>query len=240
MKTEQTTATLGRRERHKIATRERLFQTALDLFVRQGYDDTSIDQVAEAADVARGTVFNHFSRKEEFLIEWQDRRREIVRDVLSREQAESIDTATRLRDTMSALSDVYEADMPASLVLYRCWQRAGGQSLASGTSTADILTDTIRFGQARGDVPAHIDPVAAGHLLLDGYAGTLSRWAAGGNKPSFPLKPALLIMLELVLHGLLANDSPIRAEIVKRAPASDGKPPGNKTRKPPSRQRGDG
>ena len=40
--------------------RERLLSAALDLFATNGFAETTIDQIAERADVARQTVLNHF------------------------------------------------------------------------------------------------------------------------------------------------------------------------------------
>lgn len=47
----------------KAATQERILAAATDLFLRQGYERTTVAQVAEAAGVSRATVFWHFSDK---------------------------------------------------------------------------------------------------------------------------------------------------------------------------------
>lgn len=44
-----------------------ILRAAADLFVRHGYDHTSMDQIAEAADVARRTIYNQFDNKEELF-----------------------------------------------------------------------------------------------------------------------------------------------------------------------------
>jgi AcrR family transcriptional regulator len=49
--------------------RSRIAEAALDLFVTQGYAETTIDQIAEAAAVGRRTVFRHFSSKEAILFD---------------------------------------------------------------------------------------------------------------------------------------------------------------------------
>ncbi len=41
----------------------------MELFVEQGYAETSIDQIADAAGVARRTVFRHFATKEAILFD---------------------------------------------------------------------------------------------------------------------------------------------------------------------------
>src|SRR6185436_5244058 len=58
---------LSRRERKKEETRERIFKAACKLFRNKGFEATTIDEIAEKADVAKGTFFNYFPRKEAVL-----------------------------------------------------------------------------------------------------------------------------------------------------------------------------
>ena len=67
----------GRRDR-PLATRQRIAETALDLFQRQGYAETTIDQIAAAAEVGRRTIFNHFPTKEAILVDHLAIRREVM------------------------------------------------------------------------------------------------------------------------------------------------------------------
>jgi AcrR family transcriptional regulator len=56
------------RERQASETRSRVAHAALELFVRQGYAETTIDQIAAAAGVSRRTVFLHFPTKDAMLL----------------------------------------------------------------------------------------------------------------------------------------------------------------------------
>ncbi len=47
--------------------KEKILQTALELFARQGYDATSTSKVAKAAGVSEGLIFRHFESKEGLL-----------------------------------------------------------------------------------------------------------------------------------------------------------------------------
>lgn len=68
----------GARQRNLLATRRRIAETALELFQRQGYADTTIDQIASAADVGRRTIFRHFPTKEAILVDHLAIRREVT------------------------------------------------------------------------------------------------------------------------------------------------------------------
>jgi AcrR family transcriptional regulator len=70
-----TTAGPGLRERKKQATRAHIAAVATRLFVEQGFETTTIAQIAERAEVAKMTVTNYFPLKEDLLF---DRAPEIV------------------------------------------------------------------------------------------------------------------------------------------------------------------
>lgn len=62
----------GLRERKKRETRQLISNTATRLFMKRGFDDVTIDDVASAANVSKMTVFNYFPRKEDLFFDRSD------------------------------------------------------------------------------------------------------------------------------------------------------------------------
>jgi|SRR3954469_1325063 len=63
---------LGLRERNRARTYAEIADAALDLFERQGYDATTVDQIASAAAVSPATFFRYFATKEDVLFADQE------------------------------------------------------------------------------------------------------------------------------------------------------------------------
>lgn len=71
-----------RRSRKRLATRQGISNAATRLFMQRGFDHVTVDEIAEAADVGRMTVFNHFPRKEDMFFDRDEEGREMLREAL--------------------------------------------------------------------------------------------------------------------------------------------------------------
>ena len=81
--------------------RQRLVAAALDLFTEQGYDDTTVAQIADRAGLTKSTFFRHFPDKREVLVAGQD--------TLSRLLAEGIAAAPGSATPLEAVGAALEA-----------------------------------------------------------------------------------------------------------------------------------
>ncbi len=80
--TDPTSPPADRRTRKRLATRQAISLAADRLFRARGFEHVTVDEIAEAADVGRMTVFNHFARKEDMVFDRDEEGREILRDAL--------------------------------------------------------------------------------------------------------------------------------------------------------------
>jgi AcrR family transcriptional regulator len=99
---------IGLRERKKQRTREQISAAALQLFAERGFEDVTIAEIADAADVSQKTVFNYFSTKEDLVYSREEEVEQQLRDAIAgRRKGQSIVDAMRrfLFDVFSRLSD---------------------------------------------------------------------------------------------------------------------------------------
>ena len=61
------TEPMGLRERKKLQTAMRIYRVAVGLFVERGFDNVSVQEIADAAEVSKMTVFNYFGTKEDLV-----------------------------------------------------------------------------------------------------------------------------------------------------------------------------
>lgn len=104
----------GRRERKKAATRQKIADAALRLFLERGYDAVGIRDVAAEADVAVTTLFSHFASKEALVFEQdEDFEQRLTQAVTSRAPHEPLIPA--LRHEIQALVRHCTADSAAPI-----------------------------------------------------------------------------------------------------------------------------
>ena len=193
----------SRRFRKRQATRDRLVACATELFVDRGYDATSLDDIAEAADVAKGTLFNYFQRKDDLVAAWVEERRLAIRQVLD-ELDPVTDTVETVRAMLAALARLYEADVDVSRPMVRIWLQNGGPLLAEASETAGLFAEVLRRGVASGEVLADLETSVAARVFLDAYLGVLYRWAGARAVKKRALQSALFEMADVVLNGVIA------------------------------------
>ena len=88
------TEPMGRRERKKAATRKAISDVATMMFLERGFDNVSIREVADAADVSPTTVFAHFPQKEALVFDEDDEQRDrLVSAVRDRPAGRTINRA---------------------------------------------------------------------------------------------------------------------------------------------------
>ncbi|MET7609106.1 TetR/AcrR family transcriptional regulator [Streptomyces avermitilis] len=192
---------LGRRERKRQQVRRQLYTAAVELFVAQGYEATTMEQIAESADVARATVFNHFSQKVGFLEEWGARRRACVEAILGQEHAEDLPVGHRLRRYLREMADLNVASRAETSVLMDASARFG--RLLQDPSLETELAKIAEEGRRRGEVRPQVDPDQAGALLASCYFTSVLRWIRE-EPPPFDLPVRLDEALDIILLGILA------------------------------------
>jgi AcrR family transcriptional regulator len=188
-----------RRARRKRETRERILDAAIACFVERGFDATTMDAIAERADVARATVFNHFADKQALLADYLGRRRARVRALLQAAGESNSNAGQTLIDAFAILAEENELSRPETRELLQAWLRTGGNAVAGPSE--HLLSRIVANGRERRELRRDLDTQLVARLLFDAYVGIVIRWVAV-DPPPFELGPTLREMVTTVLDGL--------------------------------------
>jgi AcrR family transcriptional regulator len=167
---------------------------AVDLFTEQGYDATTVTQIAERAGVTKSTFFRHFPDKRELLVAGQE--------LLSRLLAEGIAEAPQDASPLEAVAAGLERASSAMGAMSRELGPRLKAAIAASTElqerdalkTVGLAAAMTRALQARG-VP---DPIAhlAGEIGVLAFKRGYSQWLEADDDTAGGLAPYTAAALE--------------------------------------------
>ncbi|MGW4245032.1 TetR/AcrR family transcriptional regulator [Nocardia sp. NPDC004722] len=159
----------GLRERKKQQTRDRIIDVALRLCDEQGFDATTVEQIADAADVSPRTVNRYFDSKEAIVIAPIEGWGQAIADAL-REQPVTGDEMQSLLDAFLAVVDqVIESDAPVPFRWFQQMQRISSNSVAVRALSMESADTKTR---AMTEVLAERLQLPEDHLTVRLIAGT--------------------------------------------------------------------
>jgi len=194
----------SRRDRKRLQTLEHLARTAGALFADHGYEAVTMEQIAAKADVAKGTLYNHFPVKEAVLAHW-----------IHLELAEHLamvpgELRTRPGFAEGALYLLGQSanwcethpDYLAPYLRFRFLAIGAELSPSPESEKLSDMADTfgwlIRRGQTSGELRDDLDPARLTIEFHHLYLGAMLRWL---GDPRLKLRKEFSAAVDLFLHG---------------------------------------
>jgi TetR/AcrR family transcriptional repressor of mexJK operon len=197
---------LGRAPRVRTTKRDLILSTARDLFLEQGFEGTSIDQIAEAARVSRQTIYNNFEGKEALFQALAGALADHVVEPLLGDELQGGDVET----TLTTLAERALALMvlPSTLALHRLvvteapkFPSVARQIYESGAERAARALAAYLALQSDRGVLAVADPELAAEHFFGMLAGHRQYRALLGV--SEPARPSLSTRTEQTVRAFL-------------------------------------
>lgn len=204
------TRPLGSRERRRIRTMREIQTEALRLFGARGYDNTTIEQIAAAADISPRTFFRYFPTKEDVVL-W-DEYDAVIEDSLAQRPAGETPGELMRAITREAIAWQYARDPDRLLARHRILFAVP----AVRARFVEFARDGIErlIGALRGergeseDLKIHLTAIA----LLDAAGAALDTWQrSDGNKD-------LLVLLDHATDALIDGVAELRPAGPRRRP----------------------
>ena len=167
-----------RRERKKQAMKQHIYNCALALFMKHGYENTTVDDIAEAADIGRATFFNHYPVKEDVLHEIAAYTVNYARGIFDREFSVANRSAReKIKRSLHEFGRIFDRNPRhhRSVVLDVMRSQTGSPT---GTKVpADeliaVLAGHLSAEQQRGEIDADLDSWQLAEMLSGIYYYTI-------------------------------------------------------------------
>ena len=171
------------RKRTRLAPevrRESIVEAATEVFAERGLDAVTMDDIADAAGVAKGTVYLYFDSKEDLVTALQARYAEgLIAQAGALLQVGGRGSRVRRLDAFVAgIAAAYEANHRMYHVLF---EAPGASEAAIMDGFRDLLRRFIADGAGAGEFSVPDVGIAA-EFLLQGIHGSLSRALHGGDR----------------------------------------------------------
>lgn len=200
----------GLRDRKKKEVRHRIIQAARDLFASDGIDDTTMEDVARAADVSVATVYNYFGSKAALLVagvaEETDRMITLGAKVLTRPGSNPVKATQRLLGVY--LEDFASWD-PRLLreVLSASFHRTGGEQLTMELAAMDQrlieqMRTLLAHFRSTGKLNPKVEAYEATMLLFSTFLTQLIMFISIEGITTTDLHDQVARQVELAFDGL--------------------------------------
>ncbi len=174
----------NRRERQSLERRERLFRSALDLFARKGFAETTVEDITNAADLGKGTFFNYFPSKEHVLLAFSEMQLAKLKAAFEEMRSANVPVPVFMRSLgarmiqepirnpaiIRLLLQAFLTDSPVRESVLNLQNRV-----------IAIHTEMIRIGQSRGEIRNDLPPEVIAHVFRQTIFGTLLFWTLHGD-----------------------------------------------------------
>jgi AcrR family transcriptional regulator len=174
------TGPLGLRERKKLKLRHELVRSALLLFEKQGFEQTTVEDITAAVDVSPRTFFRYFARKDDVLLVDPQRKLAVMRAAVE-ERSPDVPILEAVREAVVALARDYALDPETTAALYRL---ASSEPVVA----ARLLEFQIGWEQTlAAELAEHLDmspgdlrPQIIAHTALTSARLGVAEWLRGG------------------------------------------------------------
>ena len=199
------------RRRDPVGKRQKIFDAALAVFAEQGFHTATMDDIAKASHVAKGTLYRYFSSKEELL-------EQLLRSTGQALAARFAEAFGREGDILEQIENfviLWLAFIEENHTLYRLVQAEG--------LNAPVGRQTILYEYLLDDFPMVKERIAAldtsgilktpnfysvAYGVLGFIDGVVRKWFRSGME--YPLQEELPVILEVLFNGFVHESAQSR------------------------------
>ena len=196
----------GKREQKKRRTKLAILDAAVQLFTEKGYERTSINDLARAAGIGKGTIYAYFNQKSEIFLAFCEEQLETIRDTI-------LNSDTMAMPLLDRLLALYREDFHFILQNPEFGRILMRETFFPGQPNTDrsrrlddryiaLLTPVLKQAQVRGELRSDLEfTLVLGHFY-GLYCLVVSAWFSRRLHTEEDVLMALHCLFEQALQGL--------------------------------------
>ena len=187
--------------------RTRIYNVARELFQEQGFEATTVEQIAQRADIAPATFFNHYQSKGGVMALMTSEIADHVGHLVERHLAGPGSIRVRLaglaEDAAHQIGETHQVARDVMLELVRTEGRPENTSPYLAR-VHDPLREMLEEGQRSGEIRSDEDAVFLSEMVLGALNTALTNWLAD---PNYPVAERLPRAAQFICDAIGAHDS---------------------------------
>jgi AcrR family transcriptional regulator len=167
------------RKKQALVTHQKIYETALRLFRKEGFSGVTINEICEKAGVCKGTFYVYFESKEQVVLDFFSRNDKMYDDIVALELASISDPVEKLmlfgRKALTYTLDEGVEIVQVSFYPRESINRRGRLNPARG-STYRIITGLVGDAQRQGQMRADLNANEIADIIIRGVDGAIHDW----------------------------------------------------------------
>jgi len=173
-----------RRSRRSAEIRERIFRAALELFTKQGFAETTVEDITNAADIGKGTFFNYFPSKDHILLAFGEMQIGRLRELVDSAKHSSKPIPEFLQGLGRRMTEepTRHPKIVRALLLAFLSRESVREAMADMQKRVlAIHAEIISLGQRRGEIRSDLGALEIAQVFRQAIFGTLLIWSLYGD-----------------------------------------------------------
>ena len=192
---------LTRTQKRQNETRERIFRADMQLFAEKGFENTTVAEITEAADIGKGTFFTYFPTKEAIFRQPGQLALEAIASAAQAGLAQGQPVAQVLKGALTASAAWHEANKSLTGQMVKSNFSFSLDDASSKGKLLELLVRLVAAGQQAGEFKQDIHAQDAALVLAGVYFSVIAYWATREDRP---LAGRMAAALDVILKGLAA------------------------------------
>jgi len=207
---EKKSSVLSRKERERLMRRREIMAAAQKVFAEKGYDNATLDEIAERAEFGKGTIYNYFRNKEDLFMNMLENEititRNIIQEIISNGKStyeQFVDVTERLFGLFYEKEDFFRVLVRVQgRIALRLSENMTQRLISHSDELDDLLAMSLEAGIQRGEIRP-LNSKKAAHIFIHLVISTFMHYFCIDKK--FDIEEDKNFLVTLFFDGIRMN-----------------------------------